>query len=333
MEHLKKIVQEMTLEEKIGQIFLWSHVDADVESGVEAMQPGGLVLFAADVAEMTGDQLREKMARIQSKAKLPLLMCVDEEGGTVVRVSRQPQLREARFKSPMDLKKEGGLELVKQDAVEKCRFLRSFDINVNFAPVADMSDNPEAFIYPRVYGSDAVETAEYTKAVCQIMSEEKVGSSLKHFPGYSDNRDTHKELAFDSRPLSQFENVDLVPFQAGIDGGADSIMVSHTIVECFDAQQPASLSPAVHQYIREKMGFDGILMTDDMNMQAIVKHCNGEDPCVRALMCGNDMLMIQDIASGIQRVRGAVEDGRVSMESLDQSVLRVLKWKQKLGLL
>jgi beta-N-acetylhexosaminidase len=110
-------------------------------------------------------------------------------------------------------------------------------------------------------------------------------------------------------------------------------MVSHTIVECFDAQQPASLSPVVHQYIREKMGFDGILMTDDMNMQAIVKHCNGEDPCVRALMCGNDMLMIQDIASGIQRVRGAVEDGRVSMESLDQSVLRVLKWKQKLGLL
>ena len=105
MERLNKIVQEMTLEEKLGQIFLWSHVDADVESGVASMQPGGLVLFAADVAEMSGDQLREKLARIQSKAKLPLLMCVDEEGGTVVRVSRQPQLREERFKSPMDLKK------------------------------------------------------------------------------------------------------------------------------------------------------------------------------------------------------------------------------------
>ena len=105
MGQLKKIVQEMTLEEKLGQIFLWSHVDADVEAGVAAMQPGGLVLFAADVAEMTGDQLREKLARIQSKAKLPLLMCVDEEGGTVVRVSRQPQLRSEKFNSPTDLRR------------------------------------------------------------------------------------------------------------------------------------------------------------------------------------------------------------------------------------
>lgn len=333
MEHLKKIVKEMTLEEKLGQIFLWSHVDADVEAGVEAMQPGGLVLFAADLANMSGDEVRAKLAGIQSKAKLPLLMCVDEEGGTVVRVSRQPQLRSEKFKSPIALRQEGGLELVKKDAEEKCRFLRSFDINVNFAPVADMSSNPEAFIYPRVYGGDVAETAEYTKAVCEIMSREQVGSSLKHFPGYSDNRDTHKELAVDSRPLEQFEKEDLVPFQTGIDGGADSIMVSHTIVECFDAQQPASLSPVVHQYIRNKMGFDGILMTDDMNMQAIVKHCKGEDPCVRALECGNDMLMIQDIASGIKRVRAAVEDGRVPMEHLDRSVLRVLRWKHKLGLL
>jgi beta-N-acetylhexosaminidase len=250
-----------------------------------------------------------------------------------VRVSRQPLLRDQKFKSPMDLRKEGGLELVKQDAEEKCRFLRSFDINVNFAPVADMSDNPEAFIYPRVYGGNVEETAEYTKEVCSIMSREKVGSSLKHFPGYSDNRDTHKELAVDSRPLAQFQREDLVPFQSGIDGGADSIMVSHTIVECFDAEQPASLSPVVHAYIREEMGFDGILMTDDMNMQAIVKHCQGEDPCVRALMCGNDMLMIQDIASGITRIRAAVEDGRITMEQLETSILRVLRWKKKLGLL
>lgn len=333
MEQLKKIVQDMTLEEKLGQIFLWSHVDAEVEAGVKVMQPGGLVLFSADLANMSGDEVRAKLAGIQSKAKVPLLMCVDEEGGTVVRVSRQPQLRHEKFKSPMALRQEGGLELVKRDAEEKCRFLRSFDINVNFAPVADMSDNPEAFIYPRVYGGDTMETAEYTKSVCEIMSREKVGSSLKHFPGYSDNRDTHKELAVDARPLEQFIKEDLVPFQSGIDGGADSIMISHTIVECFDAAQPASLSPEVHRYIREEMGFDGILMTDDMNMQAIVKHCNGEDPCVRALMCGNDMLMIQDIASGIKRVKAAVEDGRVSMEQLDQSVLRVLRWKHKLGLL
>jgi beta-glucosidase-like glycosyl hydrolase len=81
------------------------------------------------------------------------------------------------------------------------------------------------------------------------------------------------------------------------------------------------------------MGFDGILMTDDMNMQAIVKHCQGEDPCVRALMCGNDMLMIQDIASGITRIRAAVEDGRITMEQLETSILRVLRWKKKLGLL
>lgn len=333
MEHLEKILQEMTLEEKLGQIFLWSHVDADVESGVAAMQPGGLVLFSADLANMSGDELRAKLAGIQSQAKLPLLMCVDEEGGTVVRVSRQPQLRQEKFKSPMDLRKEGGLERVMQDAEEKCRFLRSFHINVNFAPVADMSDNPEAFIYPRVYGGDVAETAAYTKAVCEIMSREQVGSSLKHFPGYSDNRDTHKELAVDSRPLSQFQQEDLLPFQSGIDGGADSIMVSHTIVECFDAQQPASLSPAVHKYIREEMGFDGILMTDDMNMQAIVKHCEGKDPCVQALRCGNDMLMIQDIASGIQRVRRAIEDGLIPVENLDRSVLRVLRWKHKLGLL
>lgn len=333
MKDLEKCVQKMTLREKLGQLFFWSHVDADPTEGVRTLQPGGLVLFSEDFRELTPEQVREKLKQAQACAKLPLLIAVDEEGGTVVRVSRQPLLRETRYASPMEVKAQGGLAEICRNETDKCRFLRSFGISVNFAPVVDLCANPEAFIYPRVYGGSPEETAEYAAAVSQVMGQEQLGSSLKHFPGYSDNRDTHKELAVDNRPLEQFRREDLLPFQAGIDAGADSIMVSHTIVTCFDSQQPASLSPRVNRYIREEMGFDGVLMTDDLNMQAIVKHCAGEDPCVRALAAGNDMLLIQDVEAGLEIALAAVADGRLSEAAISRSALRVLRWKQKLGLL
>ena len=333
MKELEKLVQEMSLREQLGQMFFWSHVDSDPEDGIRTLQPGGLVLFSEDFRDLSRQQVLEKLSRAQACAKQPLLIAVDEEGGTVVRVSRQPALRETRFLSPMDIKQAGGLDAVCADAQEKSRFLREFGISVNFAPVVDLCQNPEAFIYPRVYGGGAAETAEYAAAVSQVMSREHMGSSLKHFPGYSDNRDTHKDLAVDSRPLEQFEQEDLLPFRAGISGGADSIMISHTIVRCFDEQQPASLSPRVHGYIREEMGFDGVLMTDDLNMQAIVKHCAGEDPCVQALAAGNDMLLIQDVTSGLNAAEQAVRDGKLCPRQIEGSVLRILRWKGKLGLL
>ena len=165
------------------------------------------------------------------------------------------------------------------------------------------------------------------------MNAYQVGSVLKHFPGYGDNADTHTGLAVDSRSLQELESSDLLPFAAGIDAGCGAVLVSHNIVQALDGDSPASLSPAVHQYLRDTMGFDGVVMTDDLVMEAITDRYGTGEAAVLAVQAGNDLLCSTDYAEQYNAVLSAVLDGRIDFDALNASVTRILKWKQNLGLL
>lgn len=225
------------------------------------------------------------------------------------------------------------LEAVRADALDKSAFLLDLGLNVNLAPVCDVSTDPADFIYARAFGQDAQATAEYADTVVSAMGEAGIGSVLKHFPGYGSNRDTHTGIAVDQRPLEQFRQSDFLPFQAGIDAGAGGVLVSHNIVTCLDPELPASLSPASYQVLREELGFEGVAMTDDLDMDAVQKYVEEGTAPVMALQAGADLVLTSDPQGGIPSVLEAVETGALTWDRLDQSVLRVLRWKLQLGLL
>ncbi len=331
---IRLMLNDMSLEERVGQLFLARCDEENALAHIEEYHLGGFVLFQQDFRNETpGDSTQKKFARYQAAAKIPLLLAVDEEGGTVTRVSSLPYYREKRFASPRQLYRDGGMERVLYEENEKCALLKDLGLNVNLAPVVDIATERNAFMYHRSLGQDAQITAVFAVNVVTLMDSWQLGSCMKHFPGYGNNVDTHTGIAVDSRSLEELESKDLLPFAAGIQAGCDAILISHTIVECFDPEAPASLSPAVHDYLRETMGFEGVIITDDLVMEAITDAYGAGEAAVLAVLAGNDLLCSTEYAKQYEAVLAAVLDGRIDIDTLNNAVRRVLQWKMDLGLL
>lgn len=332
---LEKFLDSMTLAEKVGQLFFVRCPAENAAEDVSAYHLGGYILFGRDTKVKTANELIQAIQRYQDNAAIPLLIGVDEEGGTVVRVSSNPHLRSERFASPQRLYDLGGMERIAADAREKDVLLKALGFNVNLAPVADVSTGPNDFIYARSFGRDGAATAEYVSTVTAQMAADGIGSVLKHFPGYGDNEDTHTGIAVDKRPYEDFLNGDFLPFSAGFESGGDTtaVLVSHNIVECIDAELPASLSPNVHRILRKELGFDGVVMTDDLAMEAVSAYAGDGAVAVMALEAGNDLVLTTDYRTQIPKVIKAVENGDLDVAVIDTACRRVLRWKQALGLL
>ena len=334
VDQAQVILDKMSLEEKIGQMFLIRYSDDQtVLSDIAQYNPGGILLFAKDFENHTKESIKAQLDTCQQASGTPLIIGVDEEGGVVTRISRFTNFRSERFKSPQDLYAEGGFERIASDTDEKCALLKSIGINVNLAPVADVSEDPSSFIYDRTIGQNAEITSEYVRTVVGRMKANGMGSALKHFPGYGDNGDTHTDIITDTRPLGAFVSGDLLPFQAGIDEGTDIVLVSHNIVSCMDPDYPASLSPTVHALLRNTIRFDGVIMTDDLVMSAITEYTDGKSAAVQAVIAGNDLLCCSDYAVQVPAVIEAVKSGVISEERINESAKRIIQMKLDLGII
>ena len=338
-QEIDDLLSSLTTEEKVGQLFF---VRCPADSAVEdvaAYHLGGYLLFGRDFTDKTADDVIQTIRAYQTAAAadtgIPLLIGVDEEGGTVVRVSSNPHLRSAKYPSPQKLLSQGGTEALVENTAEKDALLHSLGINVNLAPVADVSTNSGDFIYDRTFGLDAEGTSDCVTAVVEQMAADGMGSVLKHFPGYGSNVDTHTGIAVDQRPLEQFESADFLPFSAGMaaGNGTTAVLVSHNIMTAVDESLPASLSPAVHDLLRDELGFDGVVMTDDLAMDAVAAYSTDGAVAVMALQAGNDLIITTDYRTQIPKVLEAVENGTLSPDTIDTACRRVLTWKQALGLL
>ena len=330
-QRLQALLDSMTLEEKVGQLFF---VRCPTENAVEDISTyhlGGYLLFSRDFKDgdnwLTKEQFLEKIQSYQDAAEIPLFIGSDEEGGTVTRASRNPNLFSEPFKSPQAIYSAGGMEALAQDALDKSQSLLDLGINVNFAPVCDVSTDPNDFIYDRTLGQDAETTADYITRTVLTMGDAGEMAVLKHFPGYGNNADTHTGIAVDDRPMETFENSDLLPFKAGIEADAPFVLVSHNIVSCMDPDLPASLSPAVHKVLRETCGFDGIAITDDLAMDAVKAYAKDGAVAVMALQAGNDMVITTDYRTQIPAVIEAVQEGTLEESVIDNACLRVLRCK------
>lgn len=322
-----KIMKDMTLEEKIGQLFLVRYDKNLASSWVSDYYPGGFVMFAKDFANQTKDSIKEEIDSLQSISKIPLVIAVDEEGGYVTRVSRYSNFRDSKFLSPREYYDTGGEELLEKTEKEKATLLLSTGINLNLAPVADVSVNSNDFINNRTFNRDARDTAVLIGKMVNYANEVGISSSLKHFPGYGNNVDTHTGVAIDERSYENFLENDYLPFKEGINNRVPTVLVSHNIINCIDSRYPATLSKKVIAELREKLNFSGVVITDDLSMDAVNSYVEDGSAAVLAVNAGDDLIITSDFVKMYREVYQAVTDKKIDIKTIDQAVKRNIAWK------
>lgn len=339
-EKAEEKLKELTEDEIIAQLFLvGTHTNSDFEK-LKEKQFGGYLFFADFFKDKTEKQIQNEINEFKEVSKVPLLISVDEEGGNVVRVSSNKKLISEPFKYSSEIYQKGGFEAIKEDTIKKSNFLSNLGINLNLAPVVDICENQSDYMYSRSFKQGKELTCEFAKTVITASKEGKVSYTLKHFPGYGNNVDTHKETSVDKRTYEDIYNNDLEPFRTGIEAGAEAILISHNVVTSIDPENPASLSPKIHTLLREDLKFEGIIITDAMNMGAIVNDYSAEDAIVKAILAGNDIIIVTINKSTkekyddiINAVKTAIHSEKISKEDIYEKAKNIIAWKYYKGML
>lgn len=337
----EEILSGMTLHEKVCQLFIVypeaitgvSRVTAAGETTRKALEEYPVGGFLYDRKNMVSkEQLTDMLTTVQTYSEIPLILTCDEEGG---RVNRLMSTVGTTWVGPMLDYKDQGTDVAFENARTIAADLVSCGFNTDLAPVADVWSNPEnTVIGDRAYSDDFQQAAELVAAAVDGFHDGGVATAIKHFPGHGDtSADSHEGAVYVERTLEELRQEELVPFQAGIDAGTDMVMVGHLIVSDVD-DQPAPFSYAiVTELLREEMGFDGVVITDGLQMKAMTDAYSSAEIALKAVKAGVDLLLCpEDLHSAVAALEGAVEDGTLPAERLDESVLRILTLKLERGL-
>ena len=326
-EKAEQILKTMSRNEKIGQIFMPRYTLKTSDYEIEKYSPGGFVLFANNLINHTENELIEELNQKQNLSKIPLAFGVDEEGGTVCRVSLY--FRNERFPSPRESYLKGGINEILKIEKEKRNLLKKLKMNYNLAPVADISQNSSDYIYKRTLGENASTTSDYINKVVDSYNNDNFTCCLKHFPGYGNNINTHEDIAHDYRSLDYLKNNDLIPFVKAINHNVPMIMVSHNIVADIDDEYPSSISKKVHDLLRNEYGYTGLILTDSLSMGAITKYTKNVSAAALAVLAGNDIIVTSTFEEHINELIQAIDNNEVDMSLIEKAAKRVIAWKLK----
>ncbi len=322
-------LKEMTLDEKISQLLIVHYPENDQTNIQSLYQFGGYIFFEKDFKGKTKDEVINMINNLNNVSKIKILTAIDEEGGKVSRISSNKNLVDTPFLSSQELYAQGGFNLIKEDVVRKSSILNSLGLNLNLAPVVDIA-NPSDYIYARTLGQNAFYTSVYAEEVIKSSKNTGVSYTLKHFPGYGSNTDTHKTGSVDTKSYEDILNNDLVPFIKGINAGAEAIMNSHNTVISIDPNNPVSLSSKAHEILRKDLNFTGVIITDDLNMKALENINNIE---VKAINAGNDLLIVDNYEQAFNNIKNGINNKLVSEDTINRVVFRILAWKYYKGLI
>ncbi|WP_077604306.1 beta-N-acetylhexosaminidase [Oceanobacillus sojae] len=329
------------LERKIGQLlvagFDGTTVSPKIKKLIHDYHVGSIILFSRNIGEP--EEVLQLTSDLQKEAKKagyekPLLICLDQENGVVSRIHKGL----TSFPGSMALGATDNPQYAYKIGLATGKELKALGINWNLAPVLDVnnnSDNP--VIGVRSFGEDAEKVAAFGEAMMKGLQDAGVMTSLKHFPGHGDtNVDSHLDLPVISHEVERLENIELVPFKACIEAGADSVMAAHVYFPAIEPEEntPATLSKRVYvDLLREKLGFTGAITTDCMEMKAISNSIGTEKGAVKALQAGTDFVMISHTHAvqegAIQEIASAVENGELSLSRIEESIQRIQLLKEK----
>ena len=359
----EELLCSMSLEEKVGQLFIirpeslsteltpqqahdtteygvteWTE---DMAAQLEKYPAGGVAIFGKNIS--SPEQLKNFVAAMQQASSLPLFMGVDEEGGSVSRLANSPAFRTEegyvlpQFKSMAEIGASGDTGAARTVGFSIGCYLAEYGFNLDFAPVADTNTNPDnVVIGDRAFGSDPELVSQMVAAELEGLHSTGVLGCIKHFPGHGDTvGDTHDGYVSIQKTWEELLSAELIPFINNLDN-TDMVMVAHiSLPNVTGDGLPASLSrELISGKLWGELGYDGVVITDSLAMGAIAQEYSSADCAVMALDAGVDILLMpEDYAAAFEGVVQAVEEGRLSMERIDESVARVLELKDQLGLL
>ena len=337
----EQLLAEMSLREKICQMMIVRPTDLEprtirtvepeMEDALESFPVGGL--FYNTVNMKSKDQVLSLIADTQAFSAIPLLTMCDEEGGTVSRLMRTVG---TTWVGAMLSYRDAGPETARENAKTIGADMAALGFNLDLAPVADVWSNPaNTVIGTRAYSDDFTQAAALVSAAVEGFHAGGVACTLKHFPGHGDtSEDSHYGSAYVHKSLDELRTQELLPFQAGIDAGADAVMIGHIIVTDI-SDEPALFSyTLVTDILRGELGFAGVIMTDSLGMQALSDHYGTAEIAVRAVKAGVDMLLCpQDLDTAVSALLAAVESGEIPESRIDDSVRRILTLKENRGIL
>lgn len=337
---IERQIDGMTDEQKVGQLLIvgleGTKMDKDTRKMIEEHRVGGFILYRdnIDSADQTV-QLLNQLKAANGAEGIPLWLSVDQEGG---RVSRMPA-EVAKTPSAGAIGQYGDPELTYALALATGEALAELGFNLNFAPVLDIDSNPDnPVIGDRSFGSDAETVILHGLETMNGLRAAGVAPVVKHFPGHGDTDvDSHKALPVVRKSVEQLRELELQPFAEAIREGTDAVMVAHLLIPALDERYPASLSEAtITGLLRGELGFDGVVMTDDMTMGGIVNDYEIGEAAVLSVLAGTDIVLVghgnKRQEAVLNALKEAVADGRISEERLDESVARVLRFKKSNGL-
>lgn len=343
---VKTTLAEMTLDEKVGQLFIVSFhtnnagkpvlsIDKDIKDVINKYKIGGVILFADNIK--TIPQTTKLIDDMQSTSTTPLFIAVDEEGGLVSRITKSPQMHGTVFPNNSVIGETKNPDIARQVASAIAKEISSLGFNMNFAPVADINTNPDnPVIGVRAYGNNAEVVSSMVSAAVIGIQDNAVSSVLKHFPGHGDtSTDSHYGAASVTHTKERLFSTELLPFIAGIQKGVDCVMTAHILTPEIPGENvPATLKPEILTgIIRDELGFEGLIITDALNMGAITDYYTPGEAAVKAILAGADILLMpQNLDEAFSSVKKAYSDGVISIERIDESVERILRTKYKRGL-
>lgn len=344
-EEVQNIVDSMSLEEKVAQLFL-VQPEAIVDIGtataagdatkqaINKTPVGGFVYFSDNLQseQQVQDMLRNVQKYSEDRIGLPAFLSVDEEGGTVARVASTGRFDVTDVGDMAKIGASGDVQQAKQAGETIGSYLSELGFNLDFAPDADVLTNPDnTVVKKRSFGSDPRVVSDMSLAVAQGLAQHQVHSVYKHFPGHGATAgDTHQGYAYTDKTLDELKQSELIPFENAIQNNAEFIMAAHISAPRVTGDDtPASLSKTmITDILRGQMGYDGIVVTDAMNMGAVTEQYTSAQAAVKALQAGADLvLMPEDFQEAYQGVLDAVKDGTLTEQRINESVTRIVKVK------
>ena len=331
-------IAEMPLEDKVAGLFIitpeaLTGTDVAIKAGDTTKEKlsqyavGGLIYAKQNIK--SADQLKEMISGTQGFSKYPLFIGIDEEGGSVSRIAESGLADNVGTMG--DIGTSGDPSKAKEAGSAIAAYLSEYGFNLDFAPVADVILEGNSIIGDRSFGSNAGDDAAMVSACVEGLQEGNVSACLKHFPGLgSTTEDTHEGMATSEKTKEDFETTDFLSFQGGIDAGADFVMVSHLSVPNITGDNtPSSLSDKmITDILRGELGFNGIVITDAMDMKAVTDYYTSDEAAVKALQAGADMILIpEDFEAAYQGVLDAVNNGTLSEERINESLQRIYRVK------
>lgn len=343
-----EFVAGMTLENKIAQMFMvtpdaltgYSDVTAagdTTKNAYDERPVGGLIYMSGNLkdSQQTATMLSNMQTIAKERTGLPVFLGVDEEGGTVTRIAGNSGFEATDVGNMSDIGATGDSQNAYNAGNVIGKYLDALGFNVDFAPVADVLTNEKnTVIGKRSFGTDSAQVAEMVTAELQGLLDAGIYGTVKHFPGHGATaEDSHEGAAVSERTLEELKAAELVPFVSAIDAGARFVMVGHIAVPNVTGDNtPASLSEKMmKELLRTQMGYDGIVITDAMNMGAITQNYSADEAAVQAVQAGVDMiLMPEDYETAYNGLLEAVKNGTITEQRIDESVIRIVKLKQEM---